>query len=48
MNTEIDLTRIIHKKSKIIGNKLNNNDLAVIARCPNLGNFSPKVHFFFA
>ena len=36
------------KNQKYTGNKLNNNDLAVIARCQNLGNFSPNVYFFFA
>ena len=36
------------KNQKYNGNKLNDNDLAVIVRCPNLGDFSPKVHFFFA
>ncbi|MCD6557273.1 MAG: hypothetical protein J7K64_08785 [Bacteroidales bacterium] len=36
------------KNQKYTGNKLNDNDLTVIARHPNLGNFSPKVYFSFA
>ena len=34
------------KNQECNSNKLNDNDLAVIVRCPNLGDFSPKVHFF--
>ena len=36
------------KNQRCNSNKLNDNDLEVIARCPNLGDFSPEVHFFFA
>ena len=36
------------KNQKDNNNMLNNNHLAAIRRCLNLGDFSPKVHFFFA
>jgi len=36
------------KNQRYNSNKLNDNGLTVITRCPNLGDFSPKVHFFFA